>query len=41
MKYPVPLAIAYFLWLINVVSYQIVMAMVGIYLVFWLFDGEG
>ncbi len=40
MKYPVFLAIAYFFWLIDVLSYQTMMLIVGIYLLYWLFAKE-
>ena len=38
MKYPVFLAIAYFLWIIGVVPYQTMMIILGLYLFYWLFN---
>lgn len=40
IKYPVFLALSYVLHLLGFISYQGLMTIIGVYLIYWIFVGE-
>ena len=40
IRYPVFLAVAYFLWIIRVMPHQTLIVVLGMYLLYWLFVKE-